>query len=306
MAAWVDVNDVLDPASAALCGVDWERLLWVRCGSTQTTPVQNAPTAAIHPAQAFSAASGIPVPHRNGGSPHPRSERYGIDQAIQDLLVAQPRSGAVSSFRRSKAVGTPSAPNRSLLSPPLYTEEQVDSDRLPSRRAASMAQSSLTASPAAQRTSKGAGRQLPTRVPSVRGRVEHEWSALDQALKATDLILQFGGFGLLVLDLGSTPAEMSWRIPLATWFRFRAACERTRTSLLLLTKHPCARSSAELTMQMHSGAVQAEGGVLTGIVYRSEVERARFQHTGSNVLPIRKPPQQVQAGHWSGKAAWAI
>ena len=30
--AWVDVSDELDPETAALCGVDLERLLWVRCG----------------------------------------------------------------------------------------------------------------------------------------------------------------------------------------------------------------------------------------------------------------------------------
>src|SRR5215467_13976800 len=30
--AWIDVCDNLDPASAAACGVDLARLLWVRCG----------------------------------------------------------------------------------------------------------------------------------------------------------------------------------------------------------------------------------------------------------------------------------
>src|ERR1035438_3216233 len=30
--AWVDVSDALSPKSAAACGVDLARLLWVRCG----------------------------------------------------------------------------------------------------------------------------------------------------------------------------------------------------------------------------------------------------------------------------------
>jgi hypothetical protein len=32
VAAWIDVSDTLDPASAAAAGIDLRRLLWVRCG----------------------------------------------------------------------------------------------------------------------------------------------------------------------------------------------------------------------------------------------------------------------------------
>jgi len=131
------------------------------------------------------------------------------------------------------------------------------------------------------------------------------WSALDQALRATDLLLQGGGFSAIILDLGSTPAEFAWRIPLATWFRFRAACERTRVSLLLLTQHPCARSSAELVVRMEAGSMEAEGKVMTGIRYRAEVERQRLQQRETNVVSIRKPPQSERPGQWRGNAAWA-
>jgi recombination protein RecA len=129
-------------------------------------------------------------------------------------------------------------------------------------------------------------------------------------LRATDLLLQSGGFGLIVMDLGSTPAEMSWRIPLATWFRYRAACERTHTSLLLLTRHPCARSSAEVVARMQPGAFAAHERVFTGMEYRLELERQRFQRdtqrdTGK-VIPIRKGPQSERPGSWKGRAAWAL
>jgi recombination protein RecA len=131
------------------------------------------------------------------------------------------------------------------------------------------------------------------------------WTALDQALRATDLLLQNGGFGLIVLDLASTPAEFSWRIPMATWFRYRAACERTRTSLLLLTQHPCARSSAELVVRMQPGEIEVEGNVLTGIAYRAELDRQRFASTQDKVVSIRKLPQSVRAGAWTGRSVWA-
>jgi hypothetical protein len=50
--------------------------------------------------------------------------------------------------------------------------------------------------------------------------------AMDQALRAMDLLLQAGGFGAIVLDMESVAPEHVSRIPLATWFRYRAAAER--------------------------------------------------------------------------------
>ena len=53
--------------------------------------------------------------------------------------------------------------------------------------------------------------------------------SLEQALKATDLLLQGGGFGLVVVDLGDVPVQAARRVPLTSWFRFRRAVENTRT-----------------------------------------------------------------------------
>ena len=52
------------------------------------------------------------------------------------------------------------------------------------------------------------------------------WSRLEQGLRVTDLLLQAGGFSCIVMDMGSLKAEYASRVPLATWFRFRAAAER--------------------------------------------------------------------------------
>jgi recombination protein RecA len=129
------------------------------------------------------------------------------------------------------------------------------------------------------------------------------WQALDQALRATDLLLQAGGFSALILDLGSTPPEIAWRIPLATWFRFRAACDRTRAALLLLTQHPCARGSAETTVRLAPGTLESESKVMTAIRFHATTERTRSQT--SQVLPIRKPPQSVRPGQWKSETPWA-
>ena len=64
---------------------------------------------------------------------------------------------------------------------------------------------------------------------------------LEQVLKVTDLLLQSGGFGMVVLDLGDIPAESARRVPLTSWFRFRRAVEPTATVLLLIEQEPAPR-----------------------------------------------------------------
>jgi hypothetical protein len=51
-------------------------------------------------------------------------------------------------------------------------------------------------------------------------------------LKATDLLLQASGFGVIVLDLGDVLAKHTQRIPLGTGYRFRLATEQARTALV--------------------------------------------------------------------------
>jgi hypothetical protein len=71
---------------------------------------------------------------------------------------------------------------------------------------------------------------------------------LEQALKTTDLLLQAGGFGMIVLDLADVPISAARRIPLTTWFRFRRSVENTPTALIILEQHPHAKSCASLVM----------------------------------------------------------
>jgi hypothetical protein len=133
------------------------------------------------------------------------------------------------------------------------------------------------------------------------------WSRLDQALRATDLLLQGGGFSAIVLDLGSIAPEFALRIPLATWFRYRAAAERTHASVILLTQHPCAKSSAGLVLHCSPSQVDPDSAtVFTGAEYRIEIARDRFAHT-SNVVNFgsRKPPQSDHTVLWSTRAAWS-
>jgi hypothetical protein len=146
-------------------------------------------------------------------------------------------------------------------------------------------------------------RLVPHRKPIVSGK---PWSRIEQASRVTDLLLQAGGFSAIVLDMGSIPPEFASRVPLATWFRYRAAAEKNQASLLLLTQHPCAKSSAGLVLRLQPGnALHEEKTVFTGVEYCVEVTRERFKPVSTNVIPLRKPPQRATDASWQSRAAWA-
>lgn len=76
-----------------------------------------------------------------------------------------------------------------------------------------------------------------------------------RAMKATDLVLQAGSFGVVVLDLGDVPVEMTRRIPLNYWYRFRRAVEGTRTIFLVLGQEPNVRQCASCCVEAARSSV---------------------------------------------------
>jgi hypothetical protein len=129
------------------------------------------------------------------------------------------------------------------------------------------------------------------------------WARLDQALRATDLLLHAGGFSALVLDLGSIAPEHGCRIPLATWFRSRQAADRTRCSLLVLAQQPLAQSSAAVVLDCAPlSAEAASPTVLSGFSYQVRSGRQRFAPTlsAASLGTQRKPP----ASTWSATGTW--
>jgi recombination protein RecA len=121
---------------------------------------------------------------------------------------------------------------------------------------------------------------VPTRnaKPETRN-LSSKWTKLDQALKATDLLLQSGGFGLIVIDLGDISIEQARRVPLTSWFRFRRVVENTPTILLLIARDSCAKTCASLVLQLgaqplQSGQMLDGGQKQSGVSSRQSVIRA--------------------------------
>ena len=80
---------------------------------------------------------------------------------------------------------------------------------------------------------------------------------LEQVLRATDLLLESGGFGLIILDLADLPPQAARRIPLTTWFRFRRAVEHKPTILLAIEQQPIAGSCSSLLLQLGTADASA-------------------------------------------------
>jgi hypothetical protein len=75
---------------------------------------------------------------------------------------------------------------------------------------------------------------------------------LEHAFKATDLLLQGGGFGMVMLDLGDVPAKSAKRIISSWWYRFRRTLEATPTALVVIAEESCVRSCASLALELRT------------------------------------------------------
>lgn len=73
---------------------------------------------------------------------------------------------------------------------------------------------------------------------------------LEHAFKATDLLLQGGGFGLVMLDLADVPIKDARRIISSWWYRFRRTLESTPTVLVVIAEESCAKSCAALALEL--------------------------------------------------------
>jgi recA bacterial DNA recombination protein len=89
----------------------------------------------------------------------------------------------------------------------------------------------------------------------------HSEHCLEQVLRATDLLLESGGFGLIILDLADIPPQSARRIPLTTWFRFRRAVEHKPTILLSIEQQPIAGSCSSLLLQL--GVLSSQFSVIS-------------------------------------------
>ena len=79
------------------------------------------------------------------------------------------------------------------------------------------------------------------------------------ALKAADMILHSGGFGLVILDICDATGAALQRIPLSYWYRIRRAVEGTPSVLLVLGRHSVARACATRQFVLNQATLEWRG-----------------------------------------------
>jgi hypothetical protein len=95
-----------------------------------------------------------------------------------------------------------------------------------------------------------------------------------QALRATDLLIAAGGFGLVALDLG----EKAVHIPSAAWVRLKHAAERQRTAVVIAAPRRSVGAFAASAIDLLAGRPLFDGAgppLLAAIQTAVEVRRHR-------------------------------
>jgi hypothetical protein len=72
---------------------------------------------------------------------------------------------------------------------------------------------------------------------------------IEDALKASDLLVHSGGWGAVVLDLAGIPSSIVRKVPMSWWYRFRRAVEHTPTAFLVIETEPYVKNCAVMALE---------------------------------------------------------
>lgn len=131
------------------------------------------------------------------------------------------------------------------------------------------------------------GRVSP--VPSLRSPVALAVRTIDRALKALNLVLQAGDFGVVAIDLADAPLAALNGIPHTTWLRVQRTIEGSDTACVLVGAQPLARSAGGLTLLLTgcatwrpdgSGPGARAGALFTGMAITARIVSPRRQVDG--------------------------
>jgi hypothetical protein len=130
---------------------------------------------------------------------------------------------------------------------------------------------------------------------------------VEQALRALDLLLQSGGFGLVAVDFSDVPFQAVRRIPLTSWFRFQRAVEHTPTVLLVTASAPCAQTCASLVFRLKSSVIARQPGEAPALITRTHNFPAHAQlleglEIEGELLRSRLERKPVQAVKYATRA----
>lgn len=103
--------------------------------------------------------------------------------------------------------------------------------------------------------------------------------AVHQAIRAMDLIIRAGGFGLVVLDVADVPALFLRALPATTWMRLARANEGQQAAGVVLASEPVSRSARGVTVRLAGSSewtgTSAQSRRLAGVRMRVSISGLR-------------------------------
>jgi recombination protein RecA len=324
--ALVDVSDSLDPESLLVANVNLDQLLWIRCGIASEASPDSSLIDQFNPCLTQS----HPIPsssvHQSNFSSgrHPRQEVRGLSDAIATLMNSPDSSLTPSlSPRWDETHSPPVSPctrgvNRGVFdsrTPSGRREEKIRVNSL-----APFGGEGWRLEKPPQAAGEGENSVVEHLVDrsshsQVKGTLERQaiWKRLEQALRVTDLLLNNGGFGAIVLDLGDVPIENARRIPLTSWFRFRRSVENTPTVLVLLSKQPCCGTCASLVLHCQNRHVRwlsVSGSTINSYTSTLEgldftVGKTRCRGQAHVEVTNGRHSSLASSVHWQTRMSWA-
>ena len=126
--------------------------------------------------------------------------------------------------------------------------------------------------------------------------------AVPRALKALNLVLSAGGFGLVIFDVGGVPARTLRQLPFTTWLRVQRVIEASDTACVLLADAPVARSPGGLSIRCGGSPAGANAGVARQMPVSDDFHaRVRAnRYVSRPEVQVDRSPAPPPAGRWRG------
>jgi hypothetical protein len=110
---------------------------------------------------------------------------------------------------------------------------------------------------------------------------------IERALKALNLVLQAGGFGVVAIDVGDASSAALRTIPLTTWLRVQRTIEGSDTTCVIVGPQPLGRSAGGLTLMLEANPRWSS--ILTGFDLAVRVVSARRHVDGQVTMGAQMP-----------------
>lgn len=95
----------------------------------------------------------------------------------------------------------------------------------------------------------------------------------ESALKAADLLIRAGGFGVVAVDLGDVSEAALRRVPFAVWHRLRHGAEQSGTALVSLANRPQGGSCSRLQIELQQREATWSDNLLRGFVSEAGIRK---------------------------------